>query len=227
MTDNSVSCKLLWHWHSWFSPRRALDPPAPLQRPLGCRVPPWQWLQSADGQGSLPGGMVYIMLTRCKGVSRFKSSFQTGVQISRRSSLSRKKANQLWGRVPDFLTWFSVKIFPSVPISRPLWQTCKSCARSSRTDHLKAFASKDFPSCSQSRYDLIEIHKICTSNCHKKDCTRYTMHNLLNEIRELAEQKAVSHRDFYNVRKVKQLTFWWKLIEVGNFFAGNHTEYLF
>jgi len=32
--------------------------------------------------------------------------------------------------------------------------------------------------------------------------SKYTMHNLLNEIRELAEQKAVSHRDFYNVRKV-------------------------
>ena len=31
------------------------------------------------------------------------------------------------------------------------------------------------------------------------------MHNLLNEIRELAEQKAVSHRDFYNVRKVGRL----------------------
>lgn len=28
------------------------------------------------------------------------------------------------------------------------------------------------------------------------------LHQLLNEIRELAEQKAVSHRDFYNVRKV-------------------------
>merc|ERR1719220_1601910 len=32
--------------------------------------------------------------------------------------------------------------------------------------------------------------------------SKYQLHNLLNEIRELAEQKAVSHRDFYNVRKV-------------------------
>jgi len=32
--------------------------------------------------------------------------------------------------------------------------------------------------------------------------SKYSLHNLLNEIRELAEQKAVSHRDFYNVRKV-------------------------
>jgi len=32
--------------------------------------------------------------------------------------------------------------------------------------------------------------------------SKYQLHNLLNEIRELAEQKSVSHRDFYNVRKV-------------------------
>jgi len=32
--------------------------------------------------------------------------------------------------------------------------------------------------------------------------SKYKLHNLLNEIRELAEQKAVSHRDFYNARKV-------------------------
>ena len=32
--------------------------------------------------------------------------------------------------------------------------------------------------------------------------SKFKLHNLLNEIRELAEQKAVSHRDFYNVRKV-------------------------
>lgn len=32
--------------------------------------------------------------------------------------------------------------------------------------------------------------------------SKYKLHILLNEIRELAEQKAVSHRDFYNVRKV-------------------------
>jgi len=35
--------------------------------------------------------------------------------------------------------------------------------------------------------------------------SKYKLHNLLNEIRELAEQKAVSHRDFYNVRKVSNI----------------------
>ena len=39
--------------------------------------------------------------------------------------------------------------------------------------------------------------------------TRYQLHNLLNEIRELAEQKSVSHRDFYNVRKVRKVV--WEL----------------
>uniref|UniRef100_A0A915IQY5 Uncharacterized protein n=1 Tax=Romanomermis culicivorax TaxID=13658 RepID=A0A915IQY5_ROMCU len=31
---------------------------------------------------------------------------------------------------------------------------------------------------------------------------KYQLHVLLNEVRELAEQKVVPHRDFYNVRKV-------------------------
>ena len=31
---------------------------------------------------------------------------------------------------------------------------------------------------------------------------RFNLHVLLNEMRELAAQKAVPHRDFYNVRKV-------------------------
>ena len=35
--------------------------------------------------------------------------------------------------------------------------------------------------------------------------SKYKLHILLNEIRELAEQKAVPHRDFYNVRKVYQV----------------------
>ena len=64
MTDSSVSCKHYKPDILAIFPRRALDPPAPLQRPLGRRVPPRQWLQSADGQGSLPGGMVYMMSTR-------------------------------------------------------------------------------------------------------------------------------------------------------------------
>ncbi|PIO54356.1 hypothetical protein TELCIR_24282, partial [Teladorsagia circumcincta] len=31
---------------------------------------------------------------------------------------------------------------------------------------------------------------------------KFQLHVLLNELRELHEQKAVSHRDFYNIRKV-------------------------
>ena len=31
---------------------------------------------------------------------------------------------------------------------------------------------------------------------------KFQLHVLLNELRELAAQKAVAHRDFYNVRKV-------------------------
>ena len=80
MTDSSVSSKEYKPDRLTILPRRALDPPAPLQRPLGRRVPPRQWLQSADGQGSVPGEMVYIMC--------FNSSLQTGLQISRRSSFS-------------------------------------------------------------------------------------------------------------------------------------------
>ena len=35
--------------------------------------------------------------------------------------------------------------------------------------------------------------------------SKFQLHVLLNELRELAAQKAVAHRDFYNVRKVKLL----------------------
>ena len=31
---------------------------------------------------------------------------------------------------------------------------------------------------------------------------KFQLHVLLNELRELHEQKGVSHRDFYNIRKV-------------------------
>ena len=34
--------------------------------------------------------------------------------------------------------------------------------------------------------------------------SKFQLHLLLNELRELAAQKAVPHRDFYNVRKVSQ-----------------------
>ena len=32
--------------------------------------------------------------------------------------------------------------------------------------------------------------------------SKFQLHVLLNELRELAAQKAIAHRDFYNVRKV-------------------------
>ena len=34
--------------------------------------------------------------------------------------------------------------------------------------------------------------------------SKFQLHVLLNELRELAAQKAVAHRDFYNVRKVQK-----------------------
>jgi len=37
--------------------------------------------------------------------------------------------------------------------------------------------------------------------------SKYQLHVLLNELKELASQKAVPHRDFYNIRKVRQ-QFW-------------------
>jgi hypothetical protein len=48
------------------------------------------------------------------------------------------------------------------------------------------------------------------ANCRKSFCYRrlsylqnkFTLHVLLNELRELHEQKTVPHRDFYNIRKV-------------------------
>lgn len=36
--------------------------------------------------------------------------------------------------------------------------------------------------------------------------SKFQLHVLLNELRELAAQKAVAHRDFYNVRKVRTST---------------------
>ena len=36
--------------------------------------------------------------------------------------------------------------------------------------------------------------------------SKFQLHVLLNELRELAAQKAVAHRDFYNVRKVSKIS---------------------
>jgi len=44
------------------------------------------------------------------------------------------------------------------------------------------------------------------SYCYKRLTylsSKFQLHTMLNEIREVAEQKAVTHRDFYNVRKVR------------------------
>ena len=51
--------------------------------------------------------------------------------------------------------------------------------------------------------DFLQIYFSCFESLLSEPQTRYQLHNLLNEIRELAEQKSVSHRDFYNVRKVR------------------------
>lgn len=37
--------------------------------------------------------------------------------------------------------------------------------------------------------------------------SKFQLHVLLNELRELASQKAVPHRDFYNIRKVRLIPF--------------------
>ena len=51
--------------------------------------------------------------------------------------------------------------------------------------------------------DYLQMYFSCFESLLSEPQTRYQLHNLLNEIRELAEQKSVSHRDFYNVRKVR------------------------
>lgn len=38
--------------------------------------------------------------------------------------------------------------------------------------------------------------------------SKFQMHVLLNEMKELAAQKKVPHRDFYNIRKVPAGSWW-------------------
>ena len=67
-----------------------------------------------------------------------------------------------------------------------------------------------FPSIKQYIQDIITMMSMITNGPMKSFCYRrlsylsnkFQLHVLLNEIRELAAQKAVSHRDFYNLRKV-------------------------
>ncbi|XP_065211003.1 AMP deaminase 2 isoform X2 [Planococcus citri] len=60
---------------------------------------------------------------------------------------------------------------------------------------------------------ISDLNRICTmmadgplkSFCFRRLCylsSKYQLHVLLNEVQELAAQKAVPHRDFYNIRKV-------------------------
>ena len=58
---------------------------------------------------------------------------------------------------------------------------------------------------------MMMFYMLCNISSHSKSfCyrrlryleARFNLHVLLNEMRELAAQKAVPHRDFYNVRKV-------------------------
>lgn len=79
-------------------------------------------------------------------------------------------------------------------------------------DDLKNNAKIDyvFPSVKQYIQDIITMMSMITNGPMKSFCYRrlsyltnkFQLHVLLNEIRELAAQKAVSHRDFYNLRKV-------------------------
>jgi AMP deaminase len=58
--------------------------------------------------------------------------------------------------------------------------------------------------------DMVIMCRMITDGPLKSFCYRrltylsskFNLHTLLNEIRELASQKAVKHRDFYNIRKV-------------------------
>lgn len=68
------------------------------------------------------------------------------------------------------------------------------------------------PSIKQYIQDVITMMSMITNGPMKSFCYRrlsylsnkFQLHVLLNEIRELAAQKAVSHRDFYNLRKGKE-----------------------
>lgn len=58
--------------------------------------------------------------------------------------------------------------------------------------------------------DMLTMVKMITDGPMKSFCfkrlsylsSKFNLHTLLNEMRELASQKAVKHRDFYNIRKV-------------------------
>lgn len=63
--------------------------------------------------------------------------------------------------------------------------------------------STHFPS----RSSLIPflVHVCRKSFCYRRLCylsSKFQLHVLLNELRELASQRQVPHRDFYNIRKV-------------------------
>lgn len=51
------------------------------------------------------------------------------------------------------------------------------------------------------------FHGVCRKSfCYRRLqylSSKFQMHVLLNEMKELAAQKRVPHRDFYNIRKVR------------------------
>ncbi|KAH9261550.1 AMP deaminase [Batrachochytrium salamandrivorans] len=68
----------------------------------------------------------------------------------------------------------------------------------------------DLPSVQDYQHDFETLNKFYNSPAAKSVCfkrlelldSRFTLHKLLNSTRESQEQRMVSHRDFYNVRKV-------------------------
>lgn len=68
----------------------------------------------------------------------------------------------------------------------------------------------NFPTIKTFIEDMVTMCRMITDGPLKSFCYRrltylsskFNLHTLLNEIRELASQKAVKHRDFYNIRKV-------------------------
>ena len=109
-----------------------------------------------------------------------------------RSSRSQIKM-ECW-QVPD------LTIFSRCPIWPPSWATCNIFVQWLPTALSRVSATEGSPILSPSRQTQRagQIWWIWLLSLP----IRYELHVLLNELRELAGQKNVPHRDFYNVRKV-------------------------
>lgn len=92
-----------------------------------------------------------------------------------------------------------------------------------------------YPSFKKYMADVLKMCDMISNGPLKSFCYRrltylsskFQLHVLLNELRELASQKAVPHRDFYNIRKVTlflswMMNKWWQ-------FGSKlfHTHYIF